>query len=149
MHSISFDPIVRGHFQWLRHSHLVPPICRKNQTFGAVDADENSAWFGGQIRCSEFAILLYFFWNVDTKEVVYGAMDSYTKDWPKAKKLLNYAFINNVIAIVLCFPISYFLVSRNLMKGLRNSAVLGLFSMGNDLVIEFRRKHFIQSQMTQ
>ena len=75
-------------------------------------------------------------------------MDIYTKDKPKIKSTSNYAFINNVAAMVLCFPLSYFLVSRNLMKGLRNLAVLGLFSMANDLMIEFKRKQYIHMQMT-
>ena len=77
------------------------------------------------------------------KEVAYGYIDTFTKDKPHIRNKVNYSFINNMIATVGCYPLSFLIFNRNMMKGLRASLFLCTFSMANDLFIEFRRKKYI------
>ena len=87
---------------------------------------------------------MYLTINVDVKEAAYGFVDSSSKDKPHVRSVLNYAFVNNIFATTLCYPLSFLLFNRNLMRGLKASLFLCVFSMGNDLFIEFRRKKYLQ-----
>ena len=69
------------------------------------------------------------------KEVTYNFIDSKTKDKPHIRAQLNYAFVNNFIATGICYPLSYLLFGCKVMKSLRASLFLCVFSMANDLFI--------------
>jgi hypothetical protein len=87
--------------------------------------------------------------DVDTKEVAFGIVDQYTKDKPSIRGALNYAFVNNVIAAAICYPLSFMIYSCKPMRALKSSLLLCVFSMANDLFIEFRRKKFIELNFSQ
>ena len=84
----------------------------------------------------------------DMKEVAYSSIDSSTKDKPHIRSKVNFSFVNNMIATIACYPLSFLLFNRKLMKSLRASMFLCVFSMANDLFIEFRRKKYMTMNYT-
>ena len=74
---------------------------------------------------------------------------SYTYDKSSLKKSLNFAFVPNLVAMSICYPLSLVLCRLKFLKSVKLSLVLCLFSMANDLFIEFRRKKYISMNFTE
>jgi len=45
--------------------------------------------------------------DLDSKEVIFSSIDSFTKDKPSFRKIFNYSFVVNFIATGFIFPVFY------------------------------------------
>lgn len=72
-----------------------------------------------------------------------------TRDKPQMRSIFSFAFVNNAIAGVLCYPLFYLAEGRNWMKGLRGSLLVLCFSLANDVFIEFKRKGYMSQNFTE
>lgn len=100
------------------------------------------------VHCADSTILLYVRPNLDLKEVIHATIDQFTSEKKSIRKYLGYSFVNNLLSMTICFPLFFLTFKRNFMAAARGSVVLCTFSMANDLVIEFRRKSFLQQNYT-
>jgi len=66
---------------------------------------------------------------------------------PEAKYFQK-SYINNVLAMTFSFPLFY-LFEKNLIKSFRGALILCLFSLGNDVFIEYKRNKMLLYGYTQ
>lgn len=80
--------------------------------------------------------------------MVYAKVDSFTKNRPSFRKLLNYSFAINILTTAVAYPLFVLIYNRSFLKGLRGALILCVFSMANDVIIDFKRKGYIMQNYT-
>lgn len=81
--------------------------------------------------------------------MVFGTIDQWSlKKSAKVRKSVNKAYIHNIGAAILCFPITFALHQAKLIPAIRTALLLLVFSQANDLMIEFWRKDYMSRNYT-
>jgi len=73
--------------------------------------------------------------------LLFYSTDKVSLTHPEVKSIQK-SYIHNIIAATFTFPLFY-LFERNLMKSFRGSLVICLFSLANDVFIEYKRNRLL------
>lgn len=80
--------------------------------------------------------------ELDFKEVFCSLTYIATREKPRIRKTIDYAFMQNIFAFAATFPF-FHMIEKNMKKSMRGCAVLTAFSMFNDMIIETKRNNLL------
>jgi hypothetical protein len=94
--------------QRIRNSLLLHAENRHCDELRPLGKNENAGLYFRQVFRSGCSFLLYFMLEIDLKEVFLSLNYISTREKPMLRKLLDFAYIQNIFAMVATFPIFYY-----------------------------------------